>query len=79
MQSQMEGAEAEYNDLCERLNPPYDWSNPDFKECDNHRCIHCWRNYVSDELKLLWAGMSGKQRLILAANFDDIASSEHWD
>ena len=79
MQQQMEAAEAEHNYLQEKLNPPTDWQIPDFSECKAHKCVHCWKSYVSEDLVAIWLDMSGRQRLILAANFDDIASRESWE
>lgn len=76
MQDYMEAGMNEHDELCEALNPPMDWSNPEWKVEDK---VHNWRNYVSDEVKGLWPDMSGRQRLILAANFNDMAIAEHWD
>ena len=63
-------------DMRYRLVPPGDWNQPDWSKVD--KC-HDWKNYVSDDLKLIWLEMSGRQRLIIAANMDDIAGREEWD
>jgi hypothetical protein len=76
MQDQMEAGIAEHDDLCERLNPPEDWQQPNWELEDK---VHNWRNYASKDLQHEWLNMSGKQRLIIAAALDDIASNEHWD
>jgi hypothetical protein len=76
MQQQMEAAEAEHDDLCERLAPPHDWQNPKW-ETENR--VHNWRNYANEDLKEEWQSMSGRQRLIVAAALDEIADREEWD
>jgi hypothetical protein len=76
MQDQYEAAEHEYNDLCERLTPPDDWQNPEWGAIQ--KC-HNWRRYISEDLQGLWPELSGRQRLIIAANAQDIADVEHWD
>ena len=76
MQDYMEAGMIEHDELCERLNPPMDWSSPDWEVKDK---VHNWRNYVSEDVKINWPDLSGRIRLILAANFDEIASREEWD
>ena len=76
MQEQYEAAEAEREEMSDRLHPPYDWQNPKWDITDR---IHNWRNYASDDLKDEWLSMSGKQRMIIASCLDEIASGEHWD
>lgn len=76
MQQHMESGEAEYNDLCERLNPPEDWHQPNWDLEDK---VNNWRNYASQDLQGEWSNMSGKHRLIVAAALDEISLNEHWD
>jgi len=76
MQYRMECAEAEYNDLCERLSPPSDWQNPKWEVEDK---VHNWRNYATEDVQRSWLEMSGRHRLIIAACLDDIAGMEEWD
>jgi hypothetical protein len=76
MQDYMEAGMNEHDELCERLNPPMDWSIPEWKVKDK---AHNWRNYVSEDLKINWLNLSGRIRLILAANFKDISDREEWD
>ena len=76
MQDHMEAGEQLMNEMEERLNPPRDWSGPEWGVEDR---IHNWRNYASDELKTEWPKLSGKQRMIIAAMLKEMASNEHWD
>lgn len=76
MQSQMEGAEHEFNDLCERLNPPIDWQEPKWDEDD---IVYNWRNYASKDLQNEWPNLTGRARLIIAASLNDVANAEEWD
>ena len=76
MQQQMEAGEQEYNNLVERLNPPGDWSNPDWGLKDK---VHNWRNYASEDLQAEWLMMSGKQRMIVSACLNEIADNEIWE
>lgn len=76
MQSQMEGAEHEFNELDDRLNPPCDWQQPKWGEEDR---VHNWRNYASKDLQNEWLNLSGRARLIIAASLNEIANNEHWN
>ena len=76
MQDKMDSAMAEHDHLCEKLDPPGDWSNPDWSlvgTCNN------WRNYASEGLQQEWLHMSGRQRLIIAAMLEEIADKEEWE
>ena len=75
MQDYMEAGINEYDKLCERLDPPMDWDKPKWEVKYK---VHNWRNYVSEDLKINWTDLSGKIRLILAANFKDISDREEW-
>ena len=76
MQDYMEAGINEHDELCERLNPPIDWNAPKW-ELSNE--VNNWRNYVSDDLKINWSSFSGRNQLILAANFKEISSREKWN
>lgn len=76
MQEQYEAGEAECEDLMGRLNPPDDWQQPSWGRKER---TENWRSYVSDDLKNNWLSLSGKMRLIIAANLDAIARNELWD
>ena len=76
MQQQMEAGEAECSDLINAFMPPIDWQAPDWFTEDK---VHNWRNYISDELQAEWDSFTGRQKIILSSNFDDIAGREEWD
>ena len=75
MQDQMEAGEREFNDLCERLNPPIDWQDPEWRKYDEFS----WRNCASEDLMNEWLNLTGRSRLIIAANLEQIAESRNWD
>jgi hypothetical protein len=76
MQDHMEAGEAEYEALIEETNPPEDWQQPDW---DKTTRVHDWKNYTSEHVRREWLNFSGRQRMILSASLDDLASNEHWD
>lgn len=53
-----------------------DFEHPDWegagRVCD-------WRNYISDDLKLMWNDFTLGQKRAIAENADEIASREEWD
>ena len=59
-----------------RDNPPHDWENPDW---NNIQKVHEWKGYPSDEVKSIWHSFSDVQKKLLAMDYDDTASNEHWD
>jgi hypothetical protein len=76
MQQLMESGEHEFNELMEKLNPPADWDQPKWFEYER---VHGWRNYVNEELQAEWPTFTGRQKIILSSNFDDLAGRENWD
>lgn len=76
MQDLHDAQEHEFNELYERLKPPYDWENPQWNIEDR---IHNWRNYASEELKAEWRRFSGQQKMIIASALDKISENEEWD
>ena len=76
MQDKMDSAMAEHDHLCEKLNPPSDWQNPDWTVESR---VHNWRNYASEDLQQEWLNMSGRQRLIIAAMLEEMAGKEEWE
>ena len=55
---------------------PVDFEHPDWGKRER---VHCWRNYISDDLQRMWPLFSVEQRAAVACNADDIAGREHWD
>jgi hypothetical protein len=55
---------------------PSDYAVPDW---GIHDKVHCWRNYISDEVRALWPEFSDAQKAALARQADEIASREEWD
>lgn len=41
--------------------------------------VHDWRNHVGDAVREIWDTFTPYQRMVLAADADDRASSEQWD
>ena len=67
---------ARMDELEERLNPPNDWNDPEWKKYDR---VHNWRNYASQELEDGWSDLPESLKIILSANFNEMASNEEWD
>ena len=57
-------------------NTPRDCHEPDWAHADR---VHCWRNYISDELKDLWGTFSMRQQAAIARNAQDMADREDWE
>jgi len=76
MQDYMEAGMNEHNELCVKLQPPEDWSLPKWRVEEK---VHNWRNYVNEDVKIMWVELTGRQKLVLAANFKDIADREEWE
>lgn len=55
---------------------PNDWEEPKWEVKDK---VHCWRNYVSDNLKNIWDTFDCDQKQIIAEAFQEIADGEDWD
>jgi len=69
---QMEFVEAAERDCTTHEDiPPYDWENP---EWENESRVHNWRNYVSEELEVMWDTFTDVQKKALAISFDRLAS-----
>lgn len=41
--------------------------------------VHDWRNYISDELSVMWHTFTAAQKIAIARNADDMADREEWD
>lgn len=53
-----------------------EFANPDW---NNKNRVHDWKNYVREELKVMWPSFTLEQRRVIAENMDNIASDEGWD
>jgi hypothetical protein len=53
-----------------------DWKNPNWNDLQK---VHDWKNYVSDEVILIWDTFTNEQKEMLANNFDELANKEDWD
>jgi len=72
----MEAGEHRYNELMDEFSPPHDWDNPEWNKKSR---VHNWRNYVSEQIQLAWGGFTGEQKVMLSANFEEMAGNEEWD
>lgn len=43
------------------------------------RKVHCWRNYISEEVKGMWGDFSYSQRKAIAENMQEIVDREEWE
>ncbi|MEM9354629.1 MAG: recombinase RecA [Pseudomonadota bacterium] len=57
-------------------NLPNDWSQP---EWGNAGRVHEWKNYVSEEVRSMWAGFTEEQKQALVRQADELAGREDWD
>ena len=55
---------------------PCDFERP---EWDKAGKVHDWRNYISEEVQVLWLALSLEVRAALARQAEDVASNEEWD
>ena len=55
---------------------PKDWQNP---EWDVYDMVHGWRNYVSDEVRLMWETFTDEQKQAIARMAHAEAMREDWD
>ncbi len=54
-----------------------EWAdNPRWDEATQ---VHDWRNYVLDDVKLLWAVFSYETRINIIRHADEYAMREEWD
>lgn len=53
--------------------------NYQYPEWDKAGRVHDWRNYISEELRAIWATFTPEQRDAIGRNADEIAGREHWD
>ena len=58
------------------MNTPDDYKDPRWDEYDK---VHCWRNYVSEDLIAIWDEFTDDQKSIIATDFQAIADNEDWD
>ena len=55
---------------------PSDYATPDWDNCGK---VHDWKNYISDEVRLMWHEFTVPQRAALARMADAQADRERWD
>lgn len=55
---------------------PSDYLAPDWESGGR---AHNWHNYTSEEIRLMWPGLSPELRAALARQADESASKESWD
>lgn len=55
---------------------PDDFENPYW---DDDARIHEWKNYVSEEVRILWPTFSKELKAVLARQSHAMAALEHWD
>jgi len=60
----------------DNMNVPTDWQSPKWVECDR---VHNWRNYASEDLKLVWCSFTDEQKQIISECLQDCADREEWD
>lgn len=55
---------------------PMDYSKPLWNV---YEPVHCWRNYVTEDLQDLWPTFTEQQKIALALCFEDLASREEYE
>lgn len=55
---------------------PDDWKEPDW---DKRERVHCWRNYISEPVRLIWWTFTKEQKQALAEMLQEVADAEHWE
>ena len=55
---------------------PHDYKDPRWDVCER---VHCWRNYISNNLREIWDTFTDEQKAAIAESADDAASMEEWD
>ena len=55
---------------------PNDFRDTDWDDCGR---VHEWKNYASDEIKVLWHSFTDEQKCAIATMLDDFAGREEWD
>lgn len=54
-------------------------SEIEFPKWDQNSQIHDWREYICDDLRLMWSGLSSDAKLIAYTTAANLARSEAWD
>jgi hypothetical protein len=57
-------------------NTPRDCHEPDWASSSR---VHCWRNYISEELMALWGTFTMRQQAAIARNAQSLADMEDWE
>lgn len=53
-----------------------DYIYPDF---ENTEKVHDWKNYVTDEIVLMWSSFNRVQKNAIGEMLQDVADLEEWD
>lgn len=53
-----------------------DYKSPDWNNLDR---VHEWKNYISEDLVMIWDTFTDIQKKVIAENADNIADREEWD
>ena len=66
------------DDLTEKLKgvAPSDWREPEWEIPSR---VHNWRNYATDDLRMIWHTFDDRQALVVACLLEEIASDEPLD
>jgi hypothetical protein len=54
---------------------PSDWYNPDWEDTG---VVHDWKNYVDENIQLIWPTFNADQQQVLANHFQKQANAEEW-
>ncbi len=57
-------------------NTPPDWQRPDWNSAGP---VHEWKNYIGDEVRVMWGMFTDAQKRALARHADNIAGREEWE
>lgn len=55
---------------------PKDYADPDWH---SQQMVHCWRNYISDEVIALWPTFTDEQKAAIARQAESFADREEWE
>lgn len=58
------------------VDTPKDYLDPDFSVVEK---VHGWRNYISEDLALMWHSFTSEQKAAIAINAQEIADREEWN
>ena len=53
-----------------------DYENPQWEKAEK---IHDWRNYISEDMQIIWDTFTPLQQRLIADNAQETADAEDWD